>query len=92
MASGMGEGFMMSSLLEGGDGNLVVKGFNDLENLSSCYPELIYDGPFSDGQGNKEMKGLFGEEIDCQTARENFKKIFAVYINRIPQGDFLPFL
>ncbi len=79
MADDMGEGFSMTSVLEGGNGNLVVKGFNDLEHLSVDYPELIYDGPFSDGQENREMKGLSGEEITSSQAVENFKKIFKEY-------------
>lgn len=79
LASDMGDGFNMNSIMGGGNGNLVVKGFNDLENLSVEFPKMIYDGPFSDGQDQKEMKGLTGEQIDCQTAKENFKKIFNEY-------------
>lgn len=79
MVENMGEGFNMTSIMGGGNGNLVVKGFNDLENLSVDYPKLIYDGPFSDGQESKEMKGLSGSDIDCATAKDNFKKIFAEY-------------
>ena len=79
LASDMGDGFNMTSVMGGGNGNLVVKGFNDLENLSVEFPKMIYDGPFSDGQDQKEMKGLGGAQIDCQTAKENFRKIFSEY-------------
>ena len=57
--------------------DMVVQGFDELQNLSVQYPELIYDGPFSDGQTNREIKGLNGAEIDDNYAREIFKKIFA---------------
>ena len=48
--------FSFSSMTEGGEGNLVIKNFNELQNLSVQYPELIYDGPFSDGLDRKEIK------------------------------------
>jgi germination protein YpeB len=52
---------------------------NELENLSVEYPELIYDGPFSDGQNQRELKGLKGEEIDDNKALERFNAIFGGY-------------
>ena len=76
---GMGDDFSMTSMMGGGNGNIVVKGFNDLENLSVNFPKMIYDGPFSDGQDDKEMKGLSGENINCEMAKENFRKIFPSY-------------
>ncbi len=79
MMSEMGADFSMMSMINGGNGNAVINGFNNLENLSVEYPELIYDGPFSDGQQNREIKGLSGEEIDENTAVEIFNVIFASY-------------
>jgi len=75
----MGADYSFSSLAEGGSGDIVLSNFNELQNLSVQYPELIYDGPFSDGQGNREIKGLSGEEITSEMAREEFSKIFASY-------------
>ncbi|MBQ3493162.1 MAG: germination protein YpeB [Clostridia bacterium] len=77
MVSDMGEKFSFSSMLENGNGNIVVKGFDELQNLSVQYPELIYDGPFSDGLNEREIKGLKGEEISEEQAREKFSQIFA---------------
>lgn len=57
--------------------NLLVDNFNQLQNLSVQFPELIYDGPFSDGQDNREIKGLTGKEINQNEAREIFNSIFA---------------
>ena len=79
MRNSMGGDFSFSSMLGGGSGNVVISGFNDLQNLSVQYPELIYDGPFSDGQSSKEIKGLKGEQITAEQAKQYFEKIFADY-------------
>ncbi|MBQ3219944.1 MAG: germination protein YpeB [Clostridia bacterium] len=79
MVEEMGNDYSFRTVLDGGDGNLIIGGFNDLENLSVDYPELIYDGPFSDGQDNREIKGLSGEEITDATAKEIFSKVFKEY-------------
>ena len=59
--------------------NLLTSKFNELENLSVEYPELIYDGPFSDGKDQKEIKGLNGQEVDEGTASKNLLSIFNDY-------------
>ncbi len=79
MMGSMGADFSMMSMLDGGNGNVIINGFNNLENLSVEYPELIYDGPFSDGQENREVKGLSSEEIDEQTAIDIFNATFVDY-------------
>ncbi|MBQ7349021.1 MAG: germination protein YpeB [Clostridia bacterium] len=79
MVGGMGNDYSFSSMIDGGKSNLVIEGFSELQNLSVQYPELIYDGPFSDGLTEREIKGLKGEEIDSASAREEFAKIFANY-------------
>lgn len=71
--------FSFSSMTEGGEGNLVIKNFNELQNLSVQYPELIYDGPFSDGLDRKEIKGLDGNELTKAEAQDRFESIFADY-------------
>ncbi len=77
MVSEMGVDYSFSTMMDGGEGNLVIKNFNELQNLSVEYPELIYDGPFSDGQTNREIKGLTGEEITKERANDIFVKIFS---------------
>ena len=72
----MGVDYSFSSLNNAGKGNLVLKNFNELENLSVDYPELIYDGPFSDGQDEREVKGITGNALSQAEAQEVFKKIF----------------
>ena len=79
MMEGMGADYSFSSLNDGGEGNLVISNFNELQNLSVEYPELIYDGPFSDGQDRKEIKGLGEGTIDRNGAQEIFIKAFGGY-------------
>lgn len=79
MSREMGDDYSFKTVIDGGSGNLVIGGFNDLQNLSVEYPELIYDGPFSDGQENREIKGLSGESINEMQAKEIFKSIFGGY-------------
>lgn len=74
---GMEKDFSFSSLLDGGNGNIIVDNFKELQNLSVSYPELIYDGPFSDGLDQREVKGLSGAEITEERAREIFNQLFA---------------
>ena len=59
--------------------DLIISQFNDFEKGAVDYPEMIYDGAFSDGVNNKEVKGLSGEEIDETVAVEKFNEIFAEY-------------
>lgn len=76
LQSQMSSGFNFSSMGGATDGNLVLDNFNELQNLSVEYPELIYDGPFSDGLDRREAKGLTGEEITSAEAKEIFTKTF----------------
>lgn len=73
----MGQDYAFSSMLSGGQGDVVVDNFNQLQNLSVQYPELIYDGPFSDGQNQREIKGLNGAQISKEQAVIQFEKIFS---------------
>lgn len=69
--------FSFSSMLGGGDGNLVISEFNDLQELSVEYPELIYDGPFSDGKDEREIKGLSEKTVTEEEAEKVFVDIFS---------------
>lgn len=50
------------------------KQFSSLEEPSVEYPQLIYDGPFSDSVLNKEIKGLSDKEVTRIEAQEKVKK------------------
>lgn len=68
--------YAFSDLIENNKGDLLISGFDELQNLSVEYPELIYDGPFSDGRDEREIKGLTGENITEAQAKDVFKEIF----------------
>ncbi len=79
MTERIGTDFSFSSIANGGNGNIVVEGLNQLQYLSAEYPELIYDGPFSDGAREREIKGLSGDEITASEAYDKFNAYFAEY-------------
>jgi len=47
------------------------------------YPVLIYDGPFSDSQVKKEVKGLKGNTVDEGTAKSTLLEIFSDYTDEM---------
>lgn len=76
--SNMDEDFSFASMQDDGD-NILLQNLNELQNLSVEYPELIYDGPFSDGLDRKEIKGLKNTPVTQADAKDKFIKIFASY-------------
>lgn len=52
----MDNGYEFRNMSKDFGGNDLLKEFNGLQELSAEYPELIYDGPFSDGR-EKDGKG-----------------------------------
>lgn len=48
--------------------------FGNMEDKFSDYPTLIYDGPFSDNVIEGKPKGLEGEDISLEKAKERAKK------------------
>lgn len=79
MTAQIQSGYSFKDLEKAMDNDYVLQGFNQLQNLSVQFPELIYDGPFSDGQNERDIKGLSGEEITSTKAKEKFINIFAHY-------------
>lgn len=77
MVDGVSEGFSFSSLDEDSRNNVIIDGLSELENLSVEYPQLIYDGPFSDGIDRIEIKGLSNEIISEERAKQVFLSVFA---------------
>ena len=53
--------------------------FSGLTNNITEYPQLIYDGPFSDSVTNKEIKGLSENEINAEEALNRMKEWFPDY-------------
>ena len=49
--------------------------FGEIDDISVDYPELIYDGPFSDSVVNKLPKGIKGAEITSEDGLKIAKKV-----------------
>jgi spore germination protein len=56
--------------------SLSIEQFENIDKTFQEYPSLIYDGPFSDHMTTTEAKGLTGEEMDIEKAKENVIKLF----------------
>ena len=79
ITSEMGADYSFTQLEKTKTGNLLLSTLDELENLSVQYPELIYDGPFSDGLLEREVKGVHGKEITFDEAKEVFARAFNDY-------------
>ncbi len=75
----MGEDFEFADIGRKFEGNSVLKNLDELQELSVEYPELIYDGPFSDGRDSLEIKGLDGRRITEAEAKDIFNSTFSEY-------------
>ena len=79
ITSQMGSDYSFMDLDKATSGDILLDTLGELENLSVQYPELIYDGPFSDGLTDRTVKGISGNEISFDTAKEVFVKTFSDY-------------
>lgn len=83
MSKSMWDGYSIldSSIRLDGDYNGLT---NDIGKMQGDieYPTMIYDGPFSDSQINREIKGLTGQKLSQEDA---MKVIFDVYGNATPE-------
>ncbi len=64
---------------EGGALEGFASAFSEFAEPSFEYPEMIYDGPFSDSLENREAIALRGEDIDTQTGIEIISDYFDDY-------------
>ncbi len=62
-----------------GEKSIGIKKLTELEDMAVGYPELIYDGPFSDGLNTRKAKGISGSEYTENGAEKVFKSTFAKY-------------
>lgn len=58
-----------------GDYNSLTSDMSAMNGEDIEYPTMIYDGPFSDSQVNKEVKGLNFSDVSMETAKNNLGKI-----------------
>ena len=75
----MSSDFDFTRIGENFEDNAFLQNFNDLQEMSVEFPELIYDGPFSDGKDTAEVKGLSGENITSAEAETIFSETFKDY-------------
>lgn len=54
--------------------NAAMKKIETINTTFQDYPTLIYDGPFSDHMTNSEARGLTGEMVDIEEAKESVRK------------------
>lgn len=67
--------FINGNLLDGDYNNFTLK-IQGIKGSDVEYPTMIYDGPFADGQYNKEPKGLSGSLVSVDYAKQELKKIY----------------
>lgn len=65
--------FANGNLLDGDYNNFTLK-IQGIKGSDVEYPTMIYDGPFADGQLNKEPKGLSGNLVAVDYAKQVIKK------------------
>ncbi len=79
LSAKINQNYDFSALSKNDANDIIVAQFNDIEKNSMEYPEMIYDGAFSDGVMGKKPKGLMGDKINELQAQEIFKSIFSSY-------------
>lgn len=68
--------FKEGNLIDGDYNNFTIK-IQGVKSSDVEYPTMIYDGPFSDSEYNREIKGLPQEEITVEQAK---RAIFDTYL------------
>ncbi len=67
--------------------NPLADGMGSMQDSSIDYPSMIYDGPFSDGLMNAELKGLKGEEVTKEDAEQKLSEYLKDFsISQISYG------
>lgn len=69
MQNRLGSGY---GFIDAGEGGIAFD-LGEMDQTSIDYPELIYDGPFSDSIVNKEPEGITGDKITIDAGLERAK-------------------
>ncbi len=69
--------FVNGNLLDGDYNNFTLK-IQGIKSSDVEYPTMIYDGPFADSQYNKEIKGLSGNLVSVDYAKQVIKDLYQV--------------
>ena len=78
-----GYSILKSSNSLNGDYNNFTNDMKSIKPEGVEYPVLIYDGPFSDSQVKKEIKGLKGASVDAGTAKVRLLEILSDYTDEM---------
>ena len=79
LSAKINQNYDFSALSKNDANDIIVSQFKDIEESAMDYPEMIYDGPFSDGIQGKKPKAIEGEGITELKAIEIFNDIFGKY-------------
>lgn len=79
LSANIGEDYDFKNLTENNANDVIIAQFNELEKSAVEYPQMIYDGPFSDGLDAVKPKGVSGEEVGKDAVKEEFGRQFAAY-------------
>ncbi len=61
--------------------------FENIDKTFQEYPTLIYDGPFSDHMVTTEPKGITGEEVNIEQAKQSVIKFFGA--DKVKSVDYV---
>ena len=75
-----GFNFVDATIFDNSGMNELSAGMGDLTGESIEYPSMIFDGPFSSALETKQVKGLSGNEISVEQAKQYLTDV--VYKNR----------
>ncbi len=67
--------FLNGNLFDGDYNNFTLK-IQGIKGSDVEYPTMIYDGPFADGQYNQEPKGLDGNLVSVDYAKQSIKSVY----------------
>ena len=76
-----GYSIVESSMNVDANGNEFSSSLSSLKSAGIEYPSMIYDGPFSDSVVSSAVKGLKGEKVSKEKAKENVEKHFKNTVN-----------
>jgi germination protein YpeB len=65
-----------SSLFKRASTNLPSKDFENIDKTFQTYPTLIYDGPFSDHISSAQPKGITGDQLTIEQAKQKVGELF----------------
>lgn len=66
-----------------GDYNDLTVNLREMKSADVDYPTMIYDGPFSDTQLKKEIKGLSGQDVSLDDAKKVVADLFSMTTSMI---------